>query len=442
MFEFNGKTKEGVRLGTYKKSGNNVSTPCFFCISNLGGGGTNVSRFVSYLDLWEAGDSQILLNYYYLNTEFKKTMEFDGKILSKISKFCSINDFLIDARDIFVKEKGRIAPDHKYCEVKWNPIIMLDSGSGNIFRDLIQKKQLTQENFKTIYTEEVKKYLEFGISNKFDIIIAMDIAAKYTSKNNEHLDSNYKNNLEFFTKDESNFELLRMCLNLIPKDKNTMIFAPIHGSDKENYIKYLKNVISLEASMSKKFDGFAVGGLGIFGDKSIIYDICRAIRAHLDSINDDRPIHVLGVGGIENIIPLTIVGIDSFDCHTPWRRASEGKFIVPLVNSKGEIIAKNNEFWDYVEINSFKEANYTCDCEVCKTFGLDKLKSLCNDEKEKENMYYAWLLFYKHNISQQEFLINAIKKNGIKNIISNMPKSRDKVSLVDYLSKRFLKEYY
>lgn len=423
--------KSVLRLGYYLKGNKKIPTPCYFLISNFGGGGTNVSRLVTYMHIFENGDTQLLLNYYYLNVDFKKTPGFDIKTLSTLNQKRNIIDFLKETRKDFITKK-KVVPDYRFTETTWNPEIMLDSGSGNIFRDLIKEGKLSAKNFNEAYTKAIKEYISFGLKHKFDILIAMDIAEKYTQKQGEHNDDIYRDSLTIFKSRHNNIELLKITLENLPDEKGLMMFAPIHGRTPKEYEQYLETVLKVENEMGRKFAGFAIGGLGKNLRGKISYEICALIRNKLASINDNRPIHVLGIGSLQNLIPMCLLGVDSFDCHSPWRRASEGKFVVPLINSKGEIITNKSNFWDYILISRFDSEDFNCDCEVCRVYSLRDLKEIYN--KGNEYAYFAKVLFFKHNISQQEFILKEIRKGRIEKLIKNIPESRYSEYLKSFVS--------
>jgi tRNA-guanine family transglycosylase len=439
MFNLLNKKNNGIRKGTFLQENKKILTPCYFLISNFGGGGTNVSRFVSYLDIFEKSESQLLLNYYYLNTDFKKPVAFDSDVLAELPKNEDIIKFLKKVRAIFVKQKKRAFPEYTYKETGWLPQTMLDSGSGNIFRDYVQNGKLTPEHFEEIFTKEIKQYLAFAKQHAFDVIIAFDVAGKYTAKKGEHVDQNYKENLQFFSNPKFNMNLLEICLKILKEEKilQPMVFAPLHGKNKQEFLDNLHQIVALEKKISYEFHGFALGGLGNLR-RDLIYDISREVRDFLESVNDNRPVHALGVGAIQNIIPLSLCGIDSFDCHSPWRRASEGKFLTPLINSKCEVVAKDNNYWQYVPIDKFESKNFKCDCDVCKQYSLNALKNLFS--KGGEYAYFAKVLFFKHNISQQEFLCKLVREKEINEVFESIPDSKYKETLASFINKKASKK--
>ena len=71
----------------------------FFITNNLGGGGTNVSRFVDYKALFNLPHIGLLLNYYYLTGHAKPA--FDMPIIKSIYNYDNIADFLNGAKEKF-----------------------------------------------------------------------------------------------------------------------------------------------------------------------------------------------------------------------------------------------------------------------------------------------------------------------------------------------------
>ena len=429
MFEIKTITKANIRLGEYSNKRKRVQTPAYFFISNIGGGGTNVSRMFSYFDLFSDSYSQLLLNYYYLNAAFEKTPGFDSDLLSELDKFNNILDFIESAKAIYQK-RGRVSEKYRQRKNRYVPFVMLDSGSGNIFRDMVKTNKISAETINKLYEQLIKDYEDFVEKHSFDICIAMDIAEKYTKKQGEHTNRGYKDSLISLGDLKANMDLLALTLKN-SKNMQALVFAPIHGSDPDSYLKFMNGVLDLEKKHERKFDGFAIGGLGKIKNKQVLYGIIKVIRTVLESKSDTRPIHVLGAGSLQNIIPMAILGADSFDCHSPWRRASEGKYVVPLLNSSLTIL-QNKNFWSYLPLNGITVKTYACDCPVCKEFSLDDLKKLY--VTSMENQYYAKILLFKHNIYQQEQVCRLCREPNLLSIIKNFPDSKNKRVMLEQLS--------
>lgn len=81
------------------------------------------------------------------------------------------------------------------------------------------------------------------------------------------------------------------------------------------------------------FFGIAIGGS--LGDtKTAMHDIVTYTRAKL---RDDRPVHLLGIGGVIDIFHGVRQGIDTFDCVSPTRLARHGGCLVTAAHWSEEI---------------------------------------------------------------------------------------------------------
>ncbi|MCK4729900.1 MAG: hypothetical protein KAT28_01135 [Candidatus Aenigmarchaeota archaeon] len=470
-----------IRIGVIQINGKSAEAPCFFATSDFGGGGTNVSRLLVYSDIFINTNSQLLMNYYYLDINSDLSPRFDTKLVKEILKFKDINQFIQHIKKTYLfSEPKKAIVNFKYDGSKeWRPVVLLDSGSGNILRGKIKRKEITHENYKAEYQKIVKEYFDFSILNKFDMIIAIDFAGKNTLKAGEKNDQDYVAGVVEFSSNERNLELLKLTLDFMKDNKPNMhVLAPIHGNSPDEYEKYIKDILELERKENCKFSGFAIGGLGnpnkINKDiwaipegsnakvKAALYlmKISSIVRASLDDLNDDRPIHILGSASPYNLIPLIFAGCDTFDCHSAWRRSSDGnerskecvfdkiqfekydlegvtvsfsKLLVPLLNSNLDVIEENKEkFLEFVNINNYE---YQCGCAICKNIKLDELKKLYCGNKEEN--YYAKILIYLHNILQYDYICEKMRslsnENEFKNFIESLPESQFKENMMRVL---------
>lgn len=81
---------------------------------------------------------------------------------------------------------------------------------------------------------------------------------------------------------------------------------------------------SAERINEQNFFGMAVGGY--FGkSKDELHDI---VRPTMEIIRRDRPVHMLGIGHVEDIFAGVRAGIDTFDCVEPTRLAGHGTMLL------------------------------------------------------------------------------------------------------------------
>jgi queuine tRNA-ribosyltransferase len=71
--------------------------------------------------------------------------------------------------------------------------------------------------------------------------------------------------------------------------------------------------------------GIAIGG-SLGADKQQMREV---VGWALETLPDDRPRHLLGIGDVDDIVWAVELGIDTFDCATPTRLARHGTALVP-----------------------------------------------------------------------------------------------------------------
>ncbi|GEM_PF-3595479 len=476
MFKLKNKINE-IRIGTMSVGKKSIETPCFFATSDFGGGGTNVSRLLVYSDLFIKSKSQLLMNYYYLDINSDLSPRFDTEIIKKLQGFKNINEFIQYVKKEYTQSvpKKAIINYSFDSKMKWLPMILLDSGSGNILRGKIKRKEVTHSNYKSEYQKLILNYFDFAISNKFDIVIAMDFAAKNTLKAGEMKDKSYVGGVLEFSSNERNFELLKLTLIHMKKTNVILdVLAPVHGNSPKEYEEYIKNILKIEKEQDVKFSGFAIGGLGNPNkiDKSAwnipkdangrakaalyLMQISSIVRNVLNLQKDERPIHILGSASPYNLIPLIFSGCDTFDCHSAWRRASDGndlskkcvfdsdkleqyedngyivsfsKILVPLLDPKFKVIPENKE--NYLEFEDIYTYTAKCNCAVCKSISFaDLQKAYCGNREEN---YYAKILIYLHNVLQYDYICDMVRTlksvEDLKKFIDSLPDCSFKVNM-------------
>ncbi|MBN1275769.1 hypothetical protein JXA12_05795 [Candidatus Woesearchaeota archaeon] len=477
MFEL--KKKIGsIRSGVFHSNKKASSTPCFFATSNFGGGGTNVSRLLVYSDLLSESNINLLLNYYYIDIDSDLSPRFDTSLVEDFKGMKDILDFIKHIKKAYCEKSDALKKDYSISESEWKPVVLLDSGSGNILRNKIKNKELTKDNYSEKYKSVVDDYLSFLEKHLFDIGIVMDFAKKNTYKAGELSDVEYVKNITFFT--TKNFDLLKMTLQeQKQKFPNLNLFVPIHGDSLEEYYDYLKNILKLESKEKFLFKGFAIGGLGnpnkvdktIWGIpdevngkvKGMLYlnKIAAKIRKTLDERSDDRPIHILGAASPYNLIPLLLSGMDTFDCHSAWRRASDGnsdskdyvlksikenvkvdgdvkfsKILVPLLKKDLSIIVENkSSFLEFEKLHLIKNDNWNCDCPVCEKFSINQIKELFSGDQERN--FFSKILIYIHSIYQYQYICELFssfdKYDDVGRFIESLPDCSYKTNLKTFL---------
>lgn len=146
------------------------------------------------------------------------------------------------------------------------------------------------------------------------------------------------------------------------------------------------------------FFGHAIGG-SLGADKNQMYDV---VSMTMEILNKNRPIHLLGIGGISDIFNGVENGIDTFDCVHPTRLARHGGALAKPENQDGnkEHINLNN--------SKFREDHTSiepdCNCYTCRNHTKAYIHHLL---KAKELL--AANLITIHNVNYINRLMASIR---------------------------------
>jgi queuine tRNA-ribosyltransferase len=161
---------------------------------------------------------------------------------------------------------------------------------------------------------------------------------------------------------------------------------------------------SVDFVNEQDFFAQAVGG-SLGATKQQMYDI---VSYTMERLNPLRPTHLLGIGGLNDIIHGVLCGIDTFDCVHPTRLARHGGALVhPLVleTTLNEYInLKNARF-----IEDHRPIDEGCHCMACQGYSRAYIHYLL---RAKELLAYT--LISIHNI----FFMNKFM-TSIRSCIAN-----------------------
>lgn len=120
------------------------------------------------------------------------------------------------------------------------------------------------------------------------------------------------------------------------------------------------------------FDGHAIGG-SLGKDKKDMHNI---LKWCIPLLNKEKPVHLLGIGAVEDLFESVERGIDIFDCVAPTRWARRGYLYI----SPAEKGNKKNKFRINISRGRFKEdekqIDRSCSCYACKNFSRAYLRHL------------------------------------------------------------------
>jgi queuine tRNA-ribosyltransferase len=111
---------------------------------------------------------------------------------------------------------------------------------------------------------------------------------------------------------------------------------------------------SMKRTVEIGFDGYAIGGLSVGEEKSVMYSVIEEVAPHLPA---DRPRYLMGVGTPEDLIEAVARGVDMFDCVLPTRNGRTGQ----AFTSRGRLNIKNARF-----ARDTRPLDESCSCSVCR----------------------------------------------------------------------------
>lgn len=131
--------------------------------------------------------------------------------------------------------------------------------------------------------------------------------------------------------------------------------------------------------------GIAIGGVSVGETKKEMREQVQWVAPYLP---DNKPVHLLGIGQLDDIADLVRYGIDTFDCVEPTRLARNG--IVYTKAGKKDIRIDLTKSRYFADKNTIQK---NCRCYTCQNFSLSFLHHLF---KERELLGY-YLVSY-HNL--------------------------------------------
>jgi len=199
--------------------------------------------------------------------------------------------------------------------------------------------------------------------------------------------------------DESeNDSLIPHPSSLIRLSGRQALFGIVQGAGHLNLRK-----MSLEKTVEIGFDGYAIGGLSVGEEKSVMYEVLEFLAPQMPR---DAPRYLMGVGTPEDLVEAVYRGVDMFDCVLPTRNGRTGT----AFTSRGKLNIKNAKF-----TRDSQPLDTDCPCSVCRRHSRAYLKHLY----QAGEMLAATLISH-HNLA---FFLDTMRK------------VRDSIKLGDF--KRF-----
>lgn len=194
-------------------------------------------------------------------------------------------------------------------------------------------------------------------------------------------------------------EWLKRCI-AYAKGPHQYLYGIIQGGTYEDL-----RVASAKFIAGQDVPGVAIGGVSVGESKE---EMRRQVEWVAPYLPKDKPVHLLGVGHVDDIVDLVRHGIDTFDCVEPTRVARMGSVyqLAPILHHL------SGSYQDY-EIDMQKTAykadlsplDESCHCYVCQTYSKAYIHHLF-----KQREIFGYTLASYHNLAVMEQLMGAIRK--------------------------------
>jgi queuine tRNA-ribosyltransferase len=163
------------------------------------------------------------------------------------------------------------------------------------------------------------------------------------------------------------------------------LFGIVQGAGHLNLRKQ-----SLDLTTEIGFDGYAIGGLSVGEEKSVMYEVLEFLAPQMPK---DAPRYLMGVGTPEDLIEAVYRGVDMFDCVMPTRNGRTGG----VFTSHGKLNIRNAKF-----ARDATPLDEECPCSVCRRYSKAYLRHLYQTGE-----MLAAILISHHNLA---FFLDLMRK--------------------------------
>ncbi|MCR4276695.1 MAG: tRNA guanosine(34) transglycosylase Tgt [Candidatus Roizmanbacteria bacterium] len=398
---YGGQAKSKARLGEIDSDHGNMKTPGFISAATKG-----TIKTLTPQQIKDIGIQGACVNTYHLVTHpGTDVIERAGGI----QKYSGLNIFTMSDSGGF--QVFSLAREQRKANVRGEeqPLVVKISEDGVKFRSSFDGELI---EFTPERSMEFQRQIGADINMAFDECTYYPSTHKYAEKAMERT-----------------HRWLKRCIKYVgaqfiaPKNKGLInqtptrkqyLYGVIQGGTFEDLRKK-----SAEFVVSQNTPGVAIGGVSVGETKK---EMREQVKWVSDYLPKDRPVHLLGVGQIDDIIDLVKYGVDTFDCVEPTRLARMGT-LYKISNIKSQITNKyqiiNNKIQNEeinitktIYRNNFEKVDEDCNCYVCQNFTKSYLHHLF---KQREILGYTLATF--HNLWVMEKLFEEIREMIVKDLI-------------------------
>lgn len=294
--------------------------------------------------------------------------------------------------------------------IAWDRAMLTDSGGFQVF-SLGELRKIREEGVEfRSHLDGSRQFLSPEVSMRVqhalgaDIMMCFDECTPYPATHQQARES-----LELTTRWSlrSRREFDRLAGTERSAARSPSLFGIVQGSVFHDLRRQ-----SLDQLLEIGFEGYAIGGLSVGEEKSLMYDTVEFTAPQLPS---SQPRYLMGVGTPADLIECVARGVDMFDCVMPTRNARNGQ----VFTSDGKLNVRNARF-----ARDERPLDERCGCLVCRRHSRAYLRHLY----QAGEMLAATLCSY-HNLA---FYLDTMRR------------IRQSISLGDFAAFRasFLERYH
>ncbi len=248
----------------------------------------------------------------------------------------------------------------------WNRSLLTDSGGFQVF-SLTDLRKLTEEGVEfRSHLDGSKKFLSPEVSMEIQASLGSEIVMVFDEcppgdAGHERTKQSLEMTARWALRSKTRFnELQETGLDMgFVNDGRQSLFGIIQGA---GHLDLRRE--SLQRTVEIGFDGYAIGGLSVGEEKSVMYEVLDFLAPQMP---ENAPRYLMGVGTPEDLIEAVNCGVDMFDCVIPTRNGRTGT----AFTSAGKVNIRNAKF-----IADDGPLDADCVCSVCTRYSLSYLRHL------------------------------------------------------------------
>jgi queuine tRNA-ribosyltransferase len=272
----------------------------------------------------------------------------------------------------------------------WNRSILTDSGGFQVF-SLAKLRKLTEEGVEfQSHLDGSPQFLSPEVSMEVQAALDSDIVMVFDEC--PPGDAGYeatKKSLELTSRwaqrSRMRFDQLQKPSVSGDLSGKQALFGIVQGAGHLDLRKQ-----SLERTIEIGFDGYAIGGLSVGEEKSVMYEVIDFLAPQMP---EDSPRYLMGVGTPEDLLEAVGHGVDMFDCVLPTRNGRTGG----AFTSRGKINIRNAQY-----IDDAAPLDMECGCSVCQRYSRGYLRHLYQAGEMN-----AAIMLSHHNVA---FFLNTMRQ--------------------------------